>query len=59
MHRATKLPELPALTRDFLQQSGLLMDNVFASLCQPLAAIGHEDIVDSSRFQETFRRTDS
>ena len=32
MYRATKLTELPALTRDFLQQSGLLMDNIFADL---------------------------
>ena len=32
MHRATKLTELPALTVDFLHASGLLMDNIFASL---------------------------
>jgi len=32
MHRATKITELPALTADFLHHSGLLMDNVFASL---------------------------
>lgn len=32
MHRATKMTELPALTVDFLHHSGLLMDNVFASL---------------------------
>ena len=32
MHRATQLTELPALTVDFLHHSGLLIDNVFASL---------------------------
>lgn len=32
MNRATKMTELPALTLDFLNAKGLLIDNVFASL---------------------------
>lgn len=32
MNRATKITELPALTVDFLNAKGLLIDNVFASL---------------------------
>lgn len=32
MNRATKITELPALTVNFLYQSGVLMDHVFASL---------------------------
>ncbi|MDP3389652.1 MAG: hypothetical protein Q8S48_06780, partial [Methylococcaceae bacterium] len=32
MNRATKIVELPALTLDFLNAKGLLIDNVFASL---------------------------
>lgn len=32
MNRATKITELPALTADFLNANGVLIDNVFASL---------------------------
>jgi hypothetical protein len=32
MKRATKMTELPALTLDFLNAKGILIDNVFASL---------------------------
>ncbi len=32
MHHPSKLPTLPALTIDLLQESGLLIDNVFATL---------------------------
>jgi len=32
MNRATKIPELPALTADLLNANGVLIDNVFASL---------------------------
>jgi len=32
MHRVTKITALPALTVDLLQESGLLIDNVFAKL---------------------------
>jgi SRSO17 transposase len=49
MHRATKLPELPALTRDFLQQSGLLMDNVFASLWQQ---VGMKTLLSRTGFKK-------
>ena len=49
MHRATKLPELPALTRDFLQQSGLLMDNVFASLWQQ---VGMKTLLSRAGFKK-------
>jgi len=31
MNRATKIVELPALTQDYLNAKGLLIDNVFAS----------------------------
>jgi SRSO17 transposase len=36
MHRATKMIALPDLTVDLLQASGLLIDNVFASLWQQI-----------------------
>ena len=49
MHRATKLPELPALTRDFLQQSGLLLDNVFASLWQQ---VGMKTLLSRAGFKK-------
>ena len=32
MNRDTKMTELPALTLDFLNAKGLLIDNVFANL---------------------------
>ncbi len=32
MNHPSKLPTLPALTVDLLQDSGLLFDNVFATL---------------------------
>ena len=32
MNRDTKMAELPALTLDFLNAKGLLIDNVFANL---------------------------
>ena len=32
MNHPSKLPTLPALTVDLLQESGLLIDNVFATL---------------------------
>ena len=32
MNNASKQPVLPALTADLLQESGILIDNVFASL---------------------------
>jgi len=32
MNSASKLPTLPALTVDVLQESGILIDNVFAKL---------------------------
>ncbi len=32
MHSATKITELPALTLDFLNAKGVLIDNIFASL---------------------------
>ena len=36
MNHASKLPALPALTVDLLQESGLLIDNVFAKLWQQM-----------------------
>lgn len=49
MHPATKLPELPALTCDFLQQSGLLMDNVLASLWQQ---VGMRTLLNRAGFKK-------
>jgi hypothetical protein len=36
MNRVTKISALPALTADLLQASGLLIDNIFATLWQQL-----------------------
>ena len=36
MNHASKLPALPALTVDLLQESGILIDNVFATLWQQM-----------------------
>jgi len=49
MNRATKLTELPALTVDFLHHSGLLMDNLFASLWK---AIGMKTLLNRADFKK-------
>ena len=49
MHRATQLTELPALTVDFLHQSGLLIDNVFASLWK---RIGMKTLLSRAGFKK-------
>ena len=36
MNNASKLPALPALTIDLLQESGILIDNMFAKLWQQI-----------------------
>ena len=36
MNHASKLPTLPALTVDLLQERGILIDNVFAKLWQQM-----------------------
>jgi len=36
MNNASKLPALPALTVDLLQESGILIDNIFANLWQQM-----------------------
>jgi len=36
MNHASNLPTLPALTVDLLQESGILIDNVFAKLWQQI-----------------------
>ncbi|WP_419622769.1 hypothetical protein [Thiolapillus sp.] len=49
MHRATKITELPALTVDFLHHSGLLMDNLFASLWK---RIGMKTLLSRAGFKK-------
>jgi len=49
MNRATKLTELPALTIDFLHHSGLLMDNLFASLWKE---IGMKTLLNRAGFKK-------
>jgi len=49
MHRATKMTELPALTVDFLHNSGFLMDNVFASLWKQ---IGMKALLNRAGFKK-------
>lgn len=49
MNRATKNIELPVLTADLLQESGLLIDNIFASLWQQ---IGMKSILSRSGFNK-------
>ena len=45
MNHASKLPALPALTVDLLQESGILIDNI----CQTLAADWYENNSKASR----------
>ena len=50
MNRATKMTALPALTvDDLLQASGLLIDNVFASLWQQ---IGMKTLLSRASFKK-------
>ena len=49
MNRATKMTALPALTVDLLQASGLLIDNVFASLWQQ---IGMKTLLSRAGFKK-------
>ncbi len=49
MHGATKITELLALTVDFLHHSGLLMDNIFASLWKQ---IGMKSLLSRAGFKK-------
>ncbi len=49
MNHASKLPALPTLTVDLLQESGLLIDNIFAKLWQQL---GMKTILSRSGFKK-------
>ncbi len=49
MNNASKLPALPALTVDLLQESGILIDNVFAKLWQQ---IGMKTILHRAGFNK-------
>jgi hypothetical protein len=48
MNHASRLPALPALTVDFLQESGILIDNIFAKLWQQ---IGMKTILHRAGFK--------
>ena len=56
MNHTSKLTVLPALTTDLLQDSGILIDNVFATLWQQ---IGMENTPESLRLYQTLRHPDS
>jgi len=49
MNSTSKLPTLPALTVDLLQDSGILIDNVFAKLWQQM---GMETILRRAGFNK-------
>jgi SRSO17 transposase len=49
MNRATKITELPALTLDFLNAKGVLIDNVFASLWRE---IGMKTLLSRANFNK-------
>jgi len=49
MNRATKIIELPALTVDLLKANGVLIDNVFASLCRE---IGMKTVLSRAGFNK-------
>jgi hypothetical protein len=49
MNRATKITELPALTLDFLNAKGLLIDNVFASVWRE---IGMKTLLSRANFNK-------
>ena len=51
MNRATKIIELPALTVDLLKANGVLIDNVFASLCRE---IGMKTVLSRAGFNKRF-----
>ena len=61
MNHTSKLTVLPALTTDLLQDSGILIDNVFATLWQqigmktPLNRSGFTN-AQASRFMKWFTR---
>ena len=50
MNHSSKLPALPTLTIDFLQESGLLIDYLFANSWQQL--LGMETILSRSGFNK-------
>ena len=49
MNNASKFPALPALTVDLLQESGILIDNIFANLWQQ---IGMKTILHRAGFNK-------
>ncbi len=49
MNHASKPPALPALTADLLQESGVLIDNVFATLWQQ---VGMKTILHRAGFNK-------
>ena len=56
MNHTSKLTVLPALTTDLLQDSGILIDNVFATLWQQ---IGMKTLLNHSGFTKRLRHPDS